>query len=119
MSRSEIIENRIPVAVFITPHGFGHAARAAAVMIELNRLVPNIIFHIYTQTPRWFFIESHLSDFIYHDVLTDVGLVQQNALDEDLPATLNRLKDFLPFQPNWIETLAHGCSIQWLPPDSL
>jgi hypothetical protein len=98
--------NDLAIAVFITPHGFGHAARASAVMLELHQMVPELIFHIYTQVPEWFFIESQLTGFIYHDTLTDIGLAQRNAMEEDLPKTIARLSEFLPFDPKWIQTLA-------------
>jgi UDP:flavonoid glycosyltransferase YjiC (YdhE family) len=94
------------LAYFISPHGFGHAARAAAVMTALQKLIPNVHFEIFTRVPAWFFAESGVVSFSYHETLTDIGLVQKDALVEDLPKTVEFLNDFLPFDPALVETLA-------------
>jgi hypothetical protein len=94
------------IACFITPHGFGHAARACAVMAALQDLDPAIHYEIFTQVPQWFFQDSLPDSFGYHPLLTDIGLVQHTALQADLPATLQRLDDFLPFAPATIANLA-------------
>lgn len=98
------------IAYFISPHGFGHAARAAAVMAAIHQLSPTVHFEIFTQVPEWFFAESLTVPFGYHPLLTDIGLVQQNSLIEDLPGTLRRLEDFLPFAPEQLEGLARQLS---------
>jgi hypothetical protein len=87
------------VAYFISTHGFGHATRACAVMAALLARDPQLHFHIFTQVPEWVFAGSLPGGYTYHDAPTDVGLVQHTAWVEDLPATLQRLDDFLPFDP--------------------
>lgn len=94
------------LAYFISPHGYGHAARAAAVMNALHRLEPDARFELFTQVPAWFFSDSLTAPFGYHPLLTDIGLAQKNSLAEDLPETLQRLADFLPFRPAQLEALA-------------
>jgi len=94
------------IACFISPHGYGHAARASAVMSAIHASNPAVAFEIFTQVPQWFFAESLEASFNYHPLLTDIGLVQKNSLKEDLPATLRRLDKFLPFAPELIEALA-------------
>lgn len=94
------------IAYFISPHGFGHAARAAAVMNALGARIPDVHFHIFTRVPRWFFVESLQVGFTYHAYLTDIGLVQENALEENLPQTLQRLREFLPFRSSPLSMLA-------------
>ena len=96
----------IHITYFISPHGFGHAARASAVMEALHRINPAICFDIYTTVPRWFFQESLSGPYTYSAVLTDVGLVQQTPFQEDLPATMERLDGFLPFEDALIADLA-------------
>lgn len=81
------------VAYFVSPHGFGHAARACAVMAEIARRRPDIHFDIFTEVPRWFFAESLSREFSYHRLASDVGLVQRTPLDEDLDATADRLDE--------------------------
>jgi hypothetical protein len=116
MKKSGPQPNKRRIAYFISPHGFGHAARAAAVMAAMRELDPTIRFEIFTRVPPWFF-ESSLGDaFNYHSLLTDIGLVQIDSLAEDLPETLRRLSDFLPFDSVKIKNLAElvnqlGCQL--------
>lgn len=91
------------IGYFISPHGFGHAARAAAVMHAMER---DVRFEIFTRVPRWFFEDSLAADFGYHSVLTDVGLAQETSLREDMALTLERLEDFFPFRPERVGQLA-------------
>lgn len=99
-------ENEICVAYFITSHGYGHAARAASVMGALRTHMPAIRFDVFTQVPRWFFEESLGSGFEYHRLRTDVGLVQRTTLDENIPETIRRLEEFLPFDAGIVRGLA-------------
>jgi len=94
------------IAYFISPHGFGHAARAASVMAALYELEPSVRFEIFTQVPDWFFQDSLSSVFNYHPLLTDLGLVQKTPLVEDIPETVRRLNALLPFDRSQIERLA-------------
>lgn len=98
------------VAYFISPHGYGHAARASSVMEAFRRAAPEVEFHIYTKVPRWFFLDSLSGTFQYHSVLTDIGLVQQNPLHADLGETVDRLDRFLPFDGHAVEGLARRVS---------
>jgi hypothetical protein len=86
------------IAYFISPHGFGHAARACAVMNSLGKLVPTIRFHIFTTLPEWFFKDSLEITYQFHSYITDIGLVQNSPLVEDLDATIMRLDSFIPFK---------------------
>ena len=94
------------IAYFISPHGFGHAARSAAIMSAIRDLEPDTYFDIVTQVPAWFFADSLGGGFDYHDVCTDLGLVQRSALSADLDATLRRLDVCLPFDVAELSTLA-------------
>jgi hypothetical protein len=94
------------LAFFISSHGYGHAARACAVIELLQRREPSIEAHIFTEVPQWFFDASLLSEFTYHSTWTDIGLVQKNPLQEDPAATLEELGRFLPFAPDRVDTLA-------------
>ena len=105
-----------PVAVFISPHGFGHAARAVAVMEALYHQMPACSFHVFTRVPKWFFLDSLTAPFEYHELLTDIGLAQKNPLDEDISSTVELLKNFLPFRAESIHSTTHivqrdGCRI--------
>lgn len=103
------------VAYFVSPHGFGHAARACAVMAEMRRRQPAIYFDVFTEVPEWFFSESLGRGFTYHHLRSDVGLVQSSPLVEDLDATV-ALLDETAGDGTTVDRLAErlhecGCSI--------
>ena len=79
------------VAYIVSPHGFGHAARACAVMAEMRRQCPSIHFEVFTEVPKWFFSESLSHGFSYHRFASDVGMAQRSPLVEDLEATCDLL----------------------------
>ncbi len=92
------------IAAFISPHGFGHAARSSAVLAEVQRR-SEARTHLFTTAPRWFFEES-LERFTYHETVVDVGFRQKSALVFDAEATVEALRDLVPFDPVVIERLA-------------
>lgn len=94
------------LAYFISPHGFGHAARAAAVMEALRGMDETVEFDIFTSVPSWFFDVSLTGCFHYHYLVTDVGFAQKSALKTDLGETLARVRDFFPLQASVISDLA-------------
>ncbi len=92
------------IAFFVTPHGFGHAARAAAVIETLGQRSPDIEFEIVTTVPEWFFAQSLSVSHRVRPVASDVGLIQIDPVREDLPATVAALEAF------WseLDAVAHG-----------
>lgn len=94
------------IAYFISSHGFGHAARAAAVMAAARELAPDLCFELFTSVPWWFFEDSLGHPVRIHDGGGDFGLVQTDALQEDLAATVTALKQRLPFRPDELDELA-------------
>ena len=94
------------IAWFVTPHGFGHAARSCAMMEALRELNPTFQFDVYTTVPEWFLAFTLGDHFVYHSVQVDVGVVQQDPFSEDLPATVTRLNQFLPFDAQILNRLA-------------
>lgn len=95
MSRGVAGAHRL--AYFVSPHGFGHAARACAVMQAVRTAWPEVVFEVFTLVPEWFFAESLGSGFRHHLLRTDVGLVQRTTLEEDPEATARVLSRFVPF----------------------
>ena len=66
---------KLSIAYFVTSHGFGHAARASAVMNAIYVRWPFVHFEIFALTPEWFFQRSLNVPFVYHSEPTDIGLV--------------------------------------------
>ncbi len=103
----------IRIGCCITPHGFGHAARAAAVMEAVGRLV-TVEFVVVTAVPEWFFKDSLRVPFRYYLLVTDIGLVQNSPLIEDLEATQSALDNFYPLPEEHIAQamqLFAGCDL--------
>ena len=98
------------IAYFISPHGFGHAARAASVMEALAAIESSLQFDIFTTVPDWFFSQSNSVAFHYHRLETDIGLIQKTPFQEDLPATVQKLNEFLPFNQAQIAAVAEKIS---------
>ena len=94
------------IAYFISPHGLGHAARSAAVMEAIHGINPSVRFEIFTTVPRRFFDESLKGFFHYHEILTDIGLAQNDAFKENIPETVKRLDALLPFDEKMINVYA-------------
>jgi hypothetical protein len=85
------VDQRRRLAVFVSPHGFGHAARTAAILAALAARVPDFEPVLFTTVPRWFFEESLPQPWQLFDVACDVGLVQRDPLHEDPAATARQL----------------------------
>jgi Glycosyltransferase family 28 C-terminal domain len=94
------------IAYFITPHGFGHAARASAIMDAVSDILPFVSFDILTTVPDWFFEDSLSGRFEYHEFLTDIGLVQKTPFLHHIEETIERLERFIPFAPALISDAA-------------
>ena len=102
---------RLHMGCCITPHGFGHAARAAAVIEALSRRLP-LNCTLLTTVPEWFFSGCGAVCLTWHEMRTDVGLIQKNSLEEDMAATRVALDSLYPFDFALIERacdLLTGC----------
>ena len=98
-------DSMIKIGYCITPHGFGHAARACAVMEALAECM-DVHFEIVATAPEWFFKESLTAPYRVHPVICDIGLVQQNSLHEDPDLTIELLDKFYPLEQNFVDHLA-------------
>jgi UDP:flavonoid glycosyltransferase YjiC (YdhE family) len=104
------------IAFFVTHHGFGHAARACAVMAALRERDKAIGFEIYSTAPEWFFQETIGTTFGYHPQITDIGMMQTSPFHADLQLTIKKLNRFLPFEEKHIHDLSDvilqtGCGL--------
>lgn len=94
------------LSYFISSHGFGHAARAAAIMKALQDSEPRTTFSIFTKVPEWFFSDSGVTGFTYYPCTTDVGFAQTSPTAEDLSSTIAQLRTFVPFARENVQSLA-------------
>lgn len=94
------------IACFITPHGLGHAARAAAVLAAIQKRRPDIGLELFTTAGSDFFTASGCRNVTVHHESLDIGFAQRSALVEDLPETVRRLDAFLPFHNDLVDRLA-------------
>jgi hypothetical protein len=94
------------VYVTITNHGFGHAARTAAVAGMIQHYLPEVRLIIATTAPRWLIASYITGDFIYRPTSYDVGVIQPDSLNMDLPTTIARWQDIIDRQEEIIRTEA-------------
>ena len=106
MSPEKFKPASVHIAYFISSHGFGHAARAAAIMARLKTDNPQLHFDIFTKVPKWFFDQSLGDGFYHHNIDCDVGFCQASPLVADIPATIKALEAFWPLDPIRIEKVA-------------
>lgn len=99
------------LSCFITGHGFGHATRTIAILEALRQLEPDLEIQLITTVPAQLFEESEtiIGCFDYLNKQVDVGLVQTTALNADIPATITKLDEFLPFNKKIVSHLAESC----------
>jgi hypothetical protein len=100
------------IYIAITNHGFGHAARTAAIAGKLQKLLPSIKLILVTTAPRWL-LECYIDgDFIYRQRGFDVGVVQADSLKMDLDATLVKWQDIIASQDEIIAEEVAFCQEQ-------
>lgn len=104
------------IACFVSPHGYGHATRASAVMAAIHHINPSVHFEIFTTVPVRLFEETLTGAYAYHYLLTDVGFVQQSPVRVDIEKTIAKLNFFLPFHESMLSELARtlealGCEM--------
>jgi len=85
------------IAVFVTPHGFGHATRVGAILTTLSKKVQISKIIFLGKTPAWFWQGTLPStiNFVCLDENTDVGLVQDTPFAHNLNETKRKLEEFL------------------------
>lgn len=100
------------IAACITPHGFGHSTRTIAILESLQARYPGMEIALFTTVPEHLFTTS-LHNITFHPVVSDVGIIQQDALRIDIPATIEALDSLLPYNEKTVSTVAEamdGCS---------
>ena len=102
---------------FISPHGFGHAARSSAIIAACSARRPDLRHHVFTSVPRGFFRDSLPGVSVgFHRLECDIGMIQKTPLEEDIEGTIRAL-DRLPLKAGpeldtvVREVAATGCSL--------
>lgn len=95
------------VYITITNHGFGHAARTAAVAGMIQQYLPAVRLIITTTAPRWLIASYVSGDFVYRPTSYDVGVIQPDSLTMDLPTTIAHWQEIIDRQAEIISTEAN------------
>lgn len=103
------------IAVFISPHGFGHAARASAVMEEMKGR-GEVRFEVFTTVPEVFFQDFLDGPLRLHPIEGDIGLSQSSALEIDVQGSVEALEGLRAGMNEVVERAARsvvdlGCSL--------
>lgn len=79
------------LVVYITAHGLGHAGRTCDVLSALRELEPELPITVVSRLPGWF-LASRLPGVPVRELSLDVGMVQRDAVQVDLAATLQQVR---------------------------
>lgn len=82
------------VGFCISGHGFGHASRQVEVVNALGRIRPDVPITIYSSASRWLFERTIQVPTTLVTLTCDVGGVQLDSLELDVPATLAAAAQF-------------------------
>jgi len=91
------------ILFYVSGHGFGHSTRQMEVIRQIFQRQPEgVRVIVKTKAPKSLFSVCG-TNAEYFECDTDVGLVQENSMTCDLPATLERLEVFWNGADKWIE----------------
>lgn len=82
------------IVVYITAHGLGHATRTLEVLKQVRLHDPGLPIKVVSRLPEWL-LDSRLPGVEQREFSLDVGLVQRDAVEPDLPATESQLRVLL------------------------
>ena len=87
----------MPVAFYISGHGFGHASRSIELINALIARRPGLRVIVRTQAAAWLFRRTAHPSVAVSPVETDTGVVQIDSLRLDAAATIHRAREFMTF----------------------
>lgn len=90
------------IYIAVTSHGFGHAVRTATVAAKLQQLRPDIELIFATVAPEWLLKSYVTGNFVYHQRVFDVGVIQSDSLTMDKQATLSNMQEIMKQQDSII-----------------
>ena len=92
----------IPVAYFISGHGYGHAVRSGQVISKLKEVCPDLQFHVRTEAP-YRLLQDLSFPVSYEKRPVDVGIVQKDSLEMSMEETLHACQDLHERLPVLVE----------------
>lgn len=111
------------VIVYISGHGFGHAARTLEVIHALRRRAPGLPVVVRTAVPTWFFQGATREPLDILQVDTDVGLAQVDSLTIDERETVRRAVRFyesfnqrVTTEASWLSAIGARVVVSDVPP---
>jgi len=72
---------------YISGHGLGHASRSLQIIAALRRRHPQLEVDVVTSAAPWFLRAGGLPAAAVRSAAFDIGVVQRDSLEMDLPAT--------------------------------
>lgn len=90
------------LVVSLSSHGFGHIGQTAPVIAALREHVPNIHITIRSSAPEFKLREKFGNDVDLIPTLTDIGMIQEDALNVSLEASAAAYESF---HDNWDENI--------------
>ena len=100
--------NGLVIAVFVTPHGFGHASRISAVLNAILQITSVTRILLFGKTPSWFWNNNFPPGTNYNcfTETTDVGLIQKSPFEHDLKKTIAQLHTFFENEDSHVNHIA-------------
>lgn len=87
------------IVYYVSGHGYGHARRSTEVLRALLELRHDVVVHVRTTAPRWLFDELPQDRLRFEEVAIDPGAAEDDALNINLPRTLERVRQALCGRP--------------------
>lgn len=82
----------IPIAYFISGHGYGHAVRSGQLIRRLKEARPDLQFHVRTEAPYWL-LQDLPFPVSYEKRPVDVGIAQKDSLEMSVEETLHACRN--------------------------
>jgi UDP:flavonoid glycosyltransferase YjiC (YdhE family) len=87
---------------YVSGHGFGHAVRSALLVKEFYKA--GIRTEIISSAERFIFdVNLKGTDYGYRRAVSDIGVVQNDAITVDIPSTLKEWTDLLKTEGVWFQ----------------
>jgi hypothetical protein len=80
---------------YISGHGLGHASRSLQIISALRRRHPQLAVEIVSSAAPWFLRDAAGGGIAIRPAAFDIGVVQRDSLEMDLPATCQAWLDLL------------------------